>query len=371
MIDSLGHGGAESLMPPLLKRMKDLAIEPRVCVMQVRAGNPIAVELQKIGIPVDMIWIKNLRNPFRFWSLIRYIRRNPPDIIHTQLETSDILGTLAAWLLHIPSVSTLHTLGKSTTRIRKHWRNFLRWNSLKIFARRVIAVSNATRQHYLGLGFKKEKLVTIYNGIDPDSFSRDHLQPTSKSEILGLPEDSVILTTVAVLREQKGIQYMLHALPAIIAKVPKLHYVIVGDGEYRECLEQLSRSLGISKNVFFMNHRTNIPEILAVSDVFVFPTLEDALPTVLLEAMAAGLPIIACDVGGVPEIIENNVNGVLIQPAKPADLVDSCLHLINDRHFANRLAVEAQNTVLERFDIHRQVENLAALYRKMLIDNEH
>src|SRR5262245_36177962 len=141
IIDSLGPGGAESLMVPLLKSLQERNVESRVCVLQVRVGNPIAEEIRKLGIPVDLIQIRNLRNPIDLLRLVKYIRHHRPNVIHTQLETSDVLGTLAARLLNIPSISTIHTLDLPSKRMKKRWRNFLRWNCLNRLSSRVIVVS--------------------------------------------------------------------------------------------------------------------------------------------------------------------------------------------------------------------------------------
>ena len=364
IIDGLGPGGAESLMVPLLSSLKERNVESRVCVLQVKSGNPIGEELRKLGVPVDLLPIKNLRNPLDLFRLVKYIRQHRPDVIHTQLETSDALGTIAARLLNIPSVSTLHTLEQPSTRKRKRWRNMLRWNSLNMFANRVIAVSEVAHRHYISLGFRSEKIITLYNGIDIKRFRTEHLP--SKTDIYGLPNDSTVITTVAVLREPKGIQYMLHALPDMINKVPNLYYAVVGDGPYHQNLEQLASSLGIKDRVVFMGYRSNIPEILAASDVFVLPTLVDALPTVLFEAMAAGLPIIVSNVGGVPEIVEDEVNGLLIPPADPASLATACIRLLLDEALCNRLSSAARATVASRFDVGQQAGFLLALYNQMV-----
>lgn len=366
IIDGLGPGGAESLMVPLLSSLKECNVHSRVCVLQVRSGNPIGDELKKLGVPVDLLPIKNLRNPLDIFRLMNYIRQHKPDVIHTQLETSDALGTIAARLLHIPSVSTLHTLEQHGTRKRKRWRNALRWNSLNMFARRVIAVSDVAHRHYISLGFRSEKLITLYNGIDLKKFRTETEATLNKNDIFGVPNESTVLTTVAVLREPKGIQYLLHALPAIIEKVPNLYYAVIGDGPYRQNLEQLSSTLGIRERVLFMGYRSDIPEILAASDLFVLPTLVEALPTVLFEAMAAGVPVIVSNVGGVPEIVEHDVNGLLIPPADSTVLATACLRLLLDEALCNRLTTAARATVANRFDVRQQAGRLIALYDQMV-----
>ncbi len=365
LIDSLGPGGAESLMPALLKELQAQGIEPAVCFFQARAGNPIAGKLEELGIRVDPVLVRNMRNPFDLGRIMRYIRQCRPDIVHTQLETADALGTLAASLLGIPSVSTVHTLELPSRRFRKFWRNLVRWTVLKFLSKRVIVVSEVARRHYLKLGFNDSKLLTIYNGIEPGNFGFEQGDRPGKAAVFGVPDDSLVITSVAVLREAKGIQYMLRALPELVARFPRLRYVIVGDGNYRPDLEELSKALGMSEHVVFMQYRNNIPEILAASDLFVYPTLNDALPTALLEAMAARLPIAASCVGGVPEILQNELTGLLVPPADHAELAHACLRLLLDPALAQRLASDACKSVRERFDVRRQAAQLINLYRQV------
>ena len=133
MIDSLGPGGAEQLMPTILKHLMDAGFNIRVCILQVRLGNPIASELERIGLPVDFVPVPNLRHPFNIIRILTYLRSQRPQIVHTQLEFSDVLGTLGAKILGIPSVSTLHTLDSFTDKRSASWRLGLRWFVLRMF----------------------------------------------------------------------------------------------------------------------------------------------------------------------------------------------------------------------------------------------
>jgi glycosyltransferase involved in cell wall biosynthesis len=369
LIDSLGPGGAENLMIPMLSNLKN-HVDPHVCVLSTRSGNPIAVELEKIGIRIDLIEIKNLRNLKGIWRLYKYIRQSRPDVIHTQLETSDILGTLFGKILGIPSISTIHTLELPSRKIKKYLRNFLRWNILKCFSKYIIVVSDFTRQHYIRLGFDQTKLLTIYNGIELNNFLRDSDPRHLKAGMFGLHDDCVVITTVAVLREMKGIQNMLSAMPKLIDKIPNLYYVIVGDGEYRENLENLSRTLGIVEQVIFLGYRTDIPAILAASDLFAYPSLQDALPTVLMEAMASDVPIVASNIGGVPEIIENDVSGLLVDPGNPSSLVEACFKLLCDHDLSERYTAAAYDVVKNKFDICQQASSILALYKGIVTEEK-
>jgi glycosyltransferase involved in cell wall biosynthesis len=369
IIDGLGRGGAENMMPPLLKQLNERGIESRVCVLQVKKDSSITNEIERLGIQVDVVNVTRLRNPTNLVTILRYVRQYRPDIIHTQLEESDIFGTIAAKIMNIPSITTLHTLEVVPKTDRSYWRNLIRWNLLGLFCSQIIAVSEITRQHYISMGIKRNKIITLYNGVDLNRFMGFRENPPQKKSIFGLPNDSIVLSTVAVLREAKGLQFMLEAIPEILNKIPDLYYVIAGDGEYREALQQKLKYLRLDDRVKFLGYRSDIPQILAASDLFVFPSLIDALPTVLLEAMAVGKPIVSSNVGGIPEILENGVNGLLVPPASSTYLVGACIQVLTDSGFASRLAANAIQVVQQRFDIRKQAGSLVDLYDRMVLGN--
>jgi len=367
MIDRLGPGGAEQLMPNILVHLRDAGFNIRVCVLRIRHGNPIAHELERLGFTVDLILIPNLRHPFNLFRILRYLRTHRPQILHTQLEYSDVLGTIAAKILGIPCVSTMHTLDILEEKKFATWRLKLRWFVLRNYCDKILAVSEKTRTHHLQSGrLGEKKIITLYNGIDISRFKNiDQSVQQQLKHSLNLPSNKQIIITVAVLREPKGIQYMLKALPDILDKNPNTHYLIVGDGAYGDSLRELVADLAIQEHVTFAGHRTDIPALLSISDVFVLPTLGDALPTVLIEALAAEIPIVASDVGGVPEIVENEANGLLVPPGDPAELTRACLHLLQDRELRSRI-VQAGNTVVQqRFDTGVQIEQLSHIYEEV------
>jgi len=366
LIDSLGPGGAEGLMPSLLEHLSAHGVQSQVCVLQSRLGNPVAGELVKRGIPVELIRVDNLHSINQILNLFRYVRKNHPDILHTQLETSDILGSMISRLLGIPSVCTLHTLSAPSKKRTSRLRNLIRRVSLQLFSTKIIAVSDVTRKHFIKLGMKPDKLITLYNGIDLSKFNITRSLPNARKSLLDLNHNDIVLITVAVLREPKGIHYMIRALPSVLNKFSGAHYVVVGDGDYRQPLEELARSLGVADRVLFLGYKENIPELLSASDLFVFPTLNDALPTVLLEAMAAGLPVVASEVGGVPEILMHEKNGLLVPPANVPCLIDACDRLLSDHRMANQMKEAGREVIMKRFDINQQVDNLKNLYFQLI-----
>lgn len=364
LIDGLGMGGAERLLVIYLQYLDRTRFEPRVCVMQVKNGNPMAAEIEKLGVPMDTVPVKRLADPSALPQLLGYLRRVRPAVLHTQLEFSDTLGCTAARLLGIPAVSTLHTADAPEKGEKSYRRLKLRWWILRHITTRVIAVSAGTRRHHLRVGkLPPEKVVTLHNGIDLSRFIP--IPPAEKALLrvsLGIPAEAPVLITVAVLRPPKGIHFLLEALPDILNVVPETRYLIVGDGDHREKLKSIAAEKGVSDRVIFAGTRRDIPQLLAIADIFVLPTLTEALPTVLAEAMAAGKPIIASHVGGVPEMVDDGRNGLLIPPAAPRELTGACLKLLENPERAQEMGRAGRQIVAERFDIRRQVRRLEELY---------
>ena len=368
MIDSLGSGGAEHLMPGIMANISKEKFSQRVCVLQVREGNPVAKKIEALGFPVDFVAVPNLRHPKNIPNLLRYLRQHQPDIVHTQLEFSDTLGNLATKLLKIPSVSTLHTLDAPEKTDRTYWRHQLMWASLRYAADRVISVSDSARQQQIRAGsLSPEHIITLYNGIDLTPFAPEaHPHPQKIREELDIHNDSFLMVSVAVLRKPKGIQYMLDAMPKILAAHPNAFYLVVGDGENMAALQEKRRALKLEKHVHFAGFRNDIAAILAASDLFVHPTLNDALPTVLIEAMGAEKALVASAVGGVPELLEDRVNGILIPPADTDALAKACLELIADPTRTAQMAKAGRKTANEKFSIATQITKLENLYEELI-----
>lgn len=369
VIDGLGLGGAERLMIPVLKNINRNIFEPRVCVLQTRDGNPMADDLHAMGIPVDLIPVRYLRDISAIPRLAKYLRRVSADLVHTQLEFSDVLGNFSAKLLGLPSVSTIHTMPSQDMDAKSKMHQNLEMFSLRYFCDTVISVSEEARQFHLKISNAlPHKIQTIYNGIDLSNFmaiNRNTEFVAVRNEF-SIPNDAKVLMTVAVLRELKGIQFMIRALPEILSKQPDAYYLIVGSGAHRDALEQEVKKLDVTNRVIFSGKRSDIPRLLAATDIFVLPTLTEALPTVLAEAMAAHLPMVACAVGGIPEMIENGKNGILIPPADPQALANACIQLLTDPERCKSMGDAGWEVVNKKFNIKTQVEKLEKLYLNLI-----
>jgi glycosyltransferase involved in cell wall biosynthesis len=369
VIDGLGIGGAERLMIPILACLNRERFEARVCVLQSKEGNPLAADIQALGVPVDSLDVKQLRDFTAISKLRKYLKQHKADIVHTQLEFSNILGNISARSMGLPGISTIHVLPVSDAGFKARLHQWVEWTALRLFCDRVVTVSEETRRHYIAQsGISPGKLFTIYNGIDLERFQRiePYLAHASVRKEFALPDDAILLITVAVLRPPKGIQYMIRALPSIVARFPKAYYLVVGDGVHADALADEAMQNNVGEHVLFAGSRTDIAQLLSGSDIFILPTLTEALPTVLAEAMACHLPIIASAVGGVPEMVQTGENGILIPPADPEELSAACTQLLADHDLRMNMGEKGWLQVNEKFNVKRQVLQLQKQYLELI-----
>ncbi len=367
LIDSLGWGGAERLLLQYLPHLRSEGFEPVVCAMHERSGNPVAEEIGRLGIPVETVPVERLRDPTALPRLVRYLRGRGADVVHTQLEFADGLGSVATRLAGLPSLSTLHTMYESPRWTRSWWRNRLGDLALGALATAIICVSDEAHRHYEAhRPYPRRKLVTLRNGIDLARFEAAAGEGPAVRRELGIAADAPVLASVSVLRRDKGIQHMIAALPRVAAEVPGVVYLVVGDGDHRPALEAAAAAGALATRVVFAGSRTDVPRVLSACDAFVHPTLLDALPTVLAEASAAGLPIVASRVGGVPEMCLDGRNGLLVPPGDEGALADACLRLLREPGLAARMGAQGREVARERYDIRTQAARLCDLYRRAM-----
>lgn len=372
LIDGLGWGGAERMMIPILANLNKELFSPYVGVFHNKQGNPVADELMKIGIPVELIPVQYLRDLSAPRRIMSYLQKIKADIVHNQLEYANIYGGWAANKLRIPAVSTMHTIAQKESNIKFWLHQKLEFFFLRKYCSMIISVSAKTRRSYCQEAkISDKKSCVVYNGIDLSYYKFS--SPQSDREVVlkqfGIPPASNLLMTVAVLREQKGIQYMLQALPEVLKSHPKTYYMIVGDGDYKEELMNQTKQLGIQNQVIFTGTRNDIPTLMSVANLFILPSLTEALPTVLAEAMAASVPVLATHVGGIPEMIQENVNGRLVPPKDVNTLSKTCIEMLSNPQQLHQFGNIGRKIVEEKFNIHIQIEQLQNLYVQMISNN--
>ena len=210
------------------------------------------------------------------------------------------------------------------------------------------------------------KIAVVHNGIDCEAFAPDPGRRSAARLELGLAPGTMAVLTVSVLREGKGLDVLLQAAPTVVASVPDAVFLVAGDGPSRDALRARAAELGLSERVRWLGFRRDIRDLLAAADLFVLPTLRDALPTALLEAMAAGLAVVASDTGGIPEIVEAPALGRLVPPSDPEALARAIAHLLTHPAERSAMGEVARDHVRARFSTRAWIERLEVVYGRAL-----
>lgn len=366
LIDSLTWGGAETLVADFAAGAPAAGIELSVGYLQDFDGSPSAARLRARGVEPQLLGIERLRDRSALPRLRRQLREVRPDIVHTHLGASDLLGTLAARSLGIPAVSTIHLIAQRRTGdLRSDTKARLMALARRRSGRRVITVSDAARAAYLRTGWDRpERVVTVHNGIAPDTPRTTAAQVRAQ---LGLAPDALVVALVAVLRPGKGHDVLAEAARRLLPRFPSLRLLVIGDGPSRAEVARLFAPLGDA--ALLLGHRRDVFELLGASDVLLHPTLIDAFPTVLLEAGAAGRPVIATAVGGIPEIVEDGVTGLLVPAPPAADAIATQLErLLADAALRSRLGAAARERHERRFTAVHWAEHLRRVYDDVLAE---
>jgi len=317
------------------------------------------------GLRMTSLEMRNFPDPLTFWRLVRHLRRGQYTILHTFLYQADILGRLAGKAARVPIiVSSL----RCSYRWLKPWHHRVdRWTSY--LTDRITAVSEATRLFAIREeGIRPELVVTLRNGINLERFCsvfKESARRLIRSE-LSIPEDTIVLTIIGRLHPQKGHSVLFDALEDLTDLPAPWHLLVVGDGPLRRPLEQRVLQSKLNLRVIFTGLRSDIPEILAASDVFVFPSLYEGLPNAVLEAMAMGLPIIASDADGIPELVLEGLTGRLV-PCGDCDALRSGLvEAIQHPELRRRWGEAGRRRVVEEFSLATMLKELHELYATLL-----
>jgi len=306
--------------------------------------------------------------PTRLVRLVAALRTLRVDILHTHLFDPSVIGLIAGTLACVPiRVMTRH-YSDYHTRIRKTWHTRVDRMCTRL-AHSVIAVSHQTRRVMLEEeGAPAAKVVVIHNGIDLSRVVAPSAQEMAAlRRELGLGDDVAVLAVVGRLHPEKGQEYLFRAMPRLLAATGgKLRLLVAGAGPFRQAYEREVSALGVEGAVRFLGFRTDVTRILAASDVVVVPSVAEAFGLVLAEAMAMQRAVVATRVGGIPEIVEDGVTGILVPPASPEALADAILSLLRDPARRAQLGEAGRRRVVETFRFETMMKRYEALYEALL-----
>ncbi len=296
------------------------------------------------------------------WRLNRVIKRLKPDVIHAH----DAHGVAMAGLAL--SLGAASARGKEPPLIASRRVDFhLRSNSLSRWKHRqvdcFIAASEAIRQMLIGDGVDEERTVTVHEGIDVE-----HVAAAPRVDVhqaFFLPHGAPVVGNVAALVPHKGQRHLIEAAHLVVQKMPDVRFVILGEGELREALERLIKEYHLEKHVLLPGFRTDVLGCIKSFDLFVMSSVTEGLGTSLLDAMACSRPIVATRAGGIPEVVDEGVTGLLVPPRDHAALADAILALVGDPARRQAMGEAGFARVNEKFTVERMVAGTAAVYARV------
>jgi glycosyltransferase involved in cell wall biosynthesis len=364
VIDNLSCGGAELLLGEFVGPAQAEGIDLTVGYLTDDLGDEAERRLRQVGVDPELVPVSSLVSVQDFNRLRRHIARVAPDVGHTHLGTSDCLGAAAGRSIGLPVVSSLHQaewVGGTRRGLAR-----LRLSALarRTCAARIIAVSESARRAYLATGWDAARRVTVvHNAVAGKPASGEGARVRRE---LGIPQDALVVATVSTLRPEKCHDVALACLPAVRRRFPDVRLVVAGDGPTRPRLEELTRAAG-GEAVIMTGHRDDVMAILDATDVLVHPSRIEAFPTVLLEAMAASVPIVATAVGGIPEIMHDGEGGLLLEPPPdPRRLAAALERLLADPALRRRMGAEGRKRFEGTFTLDRWAKETRAVYDGVL-----
>ena len=298
-------------------------------------------------------------------KLVRLFRALRPDIVHTHTAKAGTLGRLAARLARVPvKIHTFHGHVLEGYFSRPVTRAFLEIERrLARTTDRLVTVSPRLKAQLLAMGIgRPEQVEVVPLGLDLERFRRARPASPTLRPSLGLAEGAPLLGIVGRLVPIKDHVTLFQALARLHAEGPAVHLVVVGDGEERARLEGLASSLGLGLRIHFLGWRLDLEAIVGELDVVICASRNEGTPVALIEAMAAGIPVLSTDVGGVADLVTHGLTGWLVSPGDPDAMASGIRHLLDDGPLRGRLAAAGRDVALDRHDVARLISRVEALY---------
>jgi len=306
---------------------------------------------------------------FAFVKLYMVLRAKKFDIAHTHTAKAGALGRLAAYLSGTPKI--IHM---------SHGHNFYGYfgklgSALVIAAERfldkftdqTIALTELERNDLISFKVSKvEKIVVVNSGLELDYFKDVTVDITRKRESFGIKNAEKVVGFVSRLEPVKGAQVVIEAARGICEKFANVKFLIAGEGSLRQKLEQEAEKFNLKDKCLFLGWREDVPEILAILDVLIQPSLNEAVGRIFIEAGASGVPVVATKVGGIPEIVLDGQTGILIEPNDAQGLAQAVISLLENEEERKRMGLNAKNRVNEKFSAQSMVDSIAQIYVSLI-----
>lgn len=323
-----------------------------------------------------------------FLRLLRLLRLLRPHIVHTHSSKAGILGRWAVWFNNLISHFTFHISHSIKIIHTFHgfgFNPYQKWLTRKFFilaeqlttkiTDKLIAVSEENIKKGINYSIgSKEKYVLIRSGIKINQFVEVRINPDEKKKELNIQPEEKVVTMIAPFKPQKAPLDFVEVAKLVtsyrLQVTSKVKFLLVGDGELRKSLESRVKSLGLKDKVLFLGWRKDIPEILAITDIFVLTSLWEGLPRTIIEAMSSGKPVVATAVDGNREIVKNGITGFLVPPKEPQKIAEKVIFLLTNQGIAQKMGDEGRKIINTSFDIDHMVNQLDQLYQSFFFPKQ-
>jgi len=319
--------------------------------------SPLAERAKAIGLKVFPVQMHGEWDLLAVCKLKKIIRKNSIKIVHLHSPHAHALGLLAA---KSDGNCKVVLSRRVDFPIKKNILSRLKYSNVD----RIIAISKRVKRVLVADGLLEEKIDVVYSGVDIDRFR--NVEGDYLISELALDKHKLRIGNIAALAWHKDHKTLLEAAKIVVDEFLEVNFLIAGEGPLRREIEILIKRLNLEEKVKLLGFRQDIPEILSVLDLFVLSSSWEGLGTSLLDAFASRVPVVATNVGGIPEIVKDRVNGILVPPNNPGILARAIIHLLKNRNFARQMAEEGFRLVKEKFSIERMVEETKKIYDRLV-----
>jgi len=324
-------------------------------------NNPFVQEIRKRNIPNKTLWLKRMFDVSNLFAIIALIKKNHIDIVHTHGYRSDIIGLLAARTTGKPIVATIHGWVPINRRLRLYQK--ADEMALRYF-NRLIPVSDEIQNGLLEKGVNANIITRLHNAVAVTDFPG--LAKTAQSFNESFLGREATVGVIGRLSPEKDIPTFLKAAALLKPRFPHLKFLVVGDGPEKRTLQSLAGDLGLSDRLTFTGFVQDIDTVYQQLDLLVISSLTEGIPLVVLEAMKHSIPVVSTRVGGMKEVIEDGLDGMLVEPNNPEMLATSIEALLLDADKYTRTAGYARKKIVERFNVNHWVQAIEAIYRNLM-----
>ena len=349
-------------------------------------GSEGEIESKALRLGVDLTIIPELVREVSpiidlkaLYKLCRFIKKGKYDIVHTHSSKAGIVGRLAGELAGVPII--IHSPHSHI--FYGYYGKFLSivfvWieKIFALFTDRIFTLTSIGKREHIEYGVgPPSKFTVVHSGVPLEPFLNVKVNKNQsqiakqdanhKRQEFGLNENDIVCIFVSRLVPVKGHQYLISAIPEVLENVPSAKLVLVGDGELRDELEQRALNLGVKDSVIFTGLRHDVPELLAMSDLFVLSSINEGMGRVLVEAMAVGLPVVATRVGGVPDVVVDGETGILVPSENSKALASAIVKLLKDENMRQRMGEAGRRRVNPAFGVEAMVRKIESVYEELI-----